>query len=634
MVRKLTRKTAGNNQGLRIAAVALAITAGGAMNGCATTGGVSESGLASYRESAVDVVNRAPSSMSLPDQSKNAAVLDHGSLGAKADYHFTLAESLSLEGESARAIEEYKLTLVYDPNSAQVRLRLAAEFVKSGLVSEAVEQCKAALEIDPKHEDARLLLGGLYSAMRMYDDAINQYNTVVKNNAENFEAPLFIGAILAEQKKYKEAVAQFEQLAKNKDNPSPHIAWYYIGRIRLEEDSKNTAKAEAAFKSALSVKATYTEALLGLGSIYESTDRKAQAITLYRDYQEKSGPSVAVAEELSRLYVEQKDYSKAYEQFAVIEANDKTDVNVKAKMAFILIEQQRYPEAIERLEGVLALEPASDKIRFYLGAVFEEVKDYDAAAQHFAKVPVGSSYYKEAVIHVAYLDKLAGRYEKAIAKIEEGIKNDPEQPQFYALYATLLDETKQYKKSAEMLKGAVAKFPEHIQLRFFYGSAQDRVGDKEGSIESMKKTIALDGEHIQALNFLAYTYATQERNLDEAEELVRRAASLQPNNGFIMDTLGWVLFKRGKTTEAIRVLEAAYKIQPDESVIAEHLGDAYYHSQMPEKAKSLYVRAAELDKDGENTAKIRAKVVAVDRQVENTNGRGLGNGGERKPASN
>ncbi|RZA10540.1 MAG: tetratricopeptide repeat protein, partial [Proteobacteria bacterium] len=351
-------------------------------------------------------------------------------LRAKADFHFTLAESYSLEGESPKAIEEYKLTLVYDPNSAQVRLRLAAEFVKSGLISEAVEQCKAALEVDPKHQDARLLLGGLYSAMRMYDDAIAQYRQVVINEPENFEAPLFIGAILAEQKKYKESIEQFEKLAVNKDNPNPQIAWYYIGRIKLEENPKNSAKAEAAFKSALAVRPAYTEALVALGSLYEASERKPLAVALYRDFQEKHGPSSQIAEELSRLYVELKDYSKAYEQFAIMEASDRTDVNVKAKMAFILIEQQRFPEAIERLEAVLALEPASDKIRFYLGAVFEEVKDFKAAMKHFEKVPVGSSYFKEAVIHTAYLHKLDGNYDKAIATIEDGIKKDNDQPQF------------------------------------------------------------------------------------------------------------------------------------------------------------------------------------------------------------
>jgi tetratricopeptide (TPR) repeat protein len=407
--------------------------------------------------------------------------------------------------------------------------------------------------------------------------------------------------------------------------------------VKLEESEtlkgsaqkKDVKDAEAAYKQSLAVKPGYQESVLALGNLYESTGRKPQAISLYQNFQEKNGPSANVAEELSRLYIEQKDYSKAYEQFAVMEQADKTDVNVKAKMAFILIEQRRYPEAVRRLEDVLALEPSSDKIRFYLGAVFEETKDYDQAIEAFAQIPVGSSYFKEAVVHTSYLWKLQGNYDKAISSIEDGIKKDDEQPQFYALYASLLDDTKQYDKAVKMLKGAVEKFPEHAQLQFFYGSLQDRVGDKDASVETMKKVVKIDKDHVQALNFLAYAYADQGKNLDEAEQLVRHAASLQPGDAYIMDTLGWVLYKKGRLAEAIRTLESAYKIQPDESVIAEHLGDAYYRSQMPEKAKKLYSRAAELDTNVAHAETIRAKVVAIDRQVQP-----LGTGsGERQPAS-
>lgn len=560
--------------------------------------------------------------MSIP---KSGETIDDVALRTKADYHFTIAESLSLEGESAKAIEEYKLTLVYDPSSSQVRLRLAAEYVKAGLVSEAVEQCKAALETDPKHEDARLLLGGLYSALRMYDDAVAQYRLVQKLNPFNYEAPLFIGAILAEQHKYPEALATFTKITKDADAPNRHTAGYYIGRVKLEESEtkkaaaqkKEVAEAEASFKQALTWKPSYQDAVLALGNLYETTGRKEMTLSLYQNYQEKQGPSANVAEELSRLYIEKKDYAKAYEQFAIMEQADKTDVNVKAKMAFILIEQQRYVEAITRLEDVLAIEPSSDKIRFYLGAVFEETKDFAQAIQSFEKIPVGSTYFKEAVVHTSYLWKLQGNYDKAIATVEAGIQKDDSQPQFYALYGSLLDDTKQYDKAAKMLKSATAKFPEHAQLQFFYGSIQDRVGQKDASITTMKKVLTIDKDHVQALNFLAYAYADQGKNLDEAEKLVRHAATLQPGDAYIMDTLGWVLYKKGNMTEAIRQLEAAYKMQPEESVIAEHLGDAYYRSQMPEKAKKLYSRAAELDTNVAHADTLRSKVAAIDRQVQN-----------------
>ena len=573
--------------------------------GCATTA----SNMASYPESSADVKNRAPSSMSM--------INDATQTSSQADYHFSLAETYSLEGNNARAIEEYKLTLVYDPNASQVHLRLATEYVKQGLVSEAMEQARAAVEKNPKSVDAHLLLGGLLSALRSYDDAIAEYNTVIKIDEDNMEAPLFIGALLAEQKKYGEASAVFEKLAKNPNNTNAHVAWYYLGRIHLEEtDPKSQIRAESAFRSSLASHGNYPEAELALGQLLEATNRRDSTLAMYKTFQEKFGPNTTVAEELARMYIEDKNYSRAFEQLAIIEAADPSDLNVKAKMAFILIEQQKFPEAIVRLEEVLSIEPSSDKIRFYLGAVYEEVKDFKAAIAHFQKVPTASSYFAESVIHSAYLYKLLGNPEKAIATIEQGIKDKDDHAPFYALYASLLDDQKQYSKAEQMLTAAVKKFPDHAQLYFFLGNMQERLGKKADMITSMQKVLELDHDHVQALNFLAYTYADQGRDLDQAEKMVRHAADLQPNDGYILDTLGWVLFKRGSFTESIRTLEAAYKVQPNESVIAEHLGDAYYQQQMPEKAKRLYQRAAETESNVANAEKIRTKITAVDNQLQ------------------
>ena len=233
-------------------------------------------------------------------------------------------------------------------------------------------------------------------------------------------------------------------------------------------------------------------------------------------------------------------------------------------------------------------------------------------------------------MHTSYLYKMKNDYSRAIETVQQGIKNKADQPQLYALYASFLDDQKEYKSAVEMLSQAVDKFPKHAQLNFFLGSMQDRLGKTDAVITTMKKVLEIDNNHIQALNYLAYTYADHNLNLDDAERLARHAIELQPNDGFILDTLGWILFKIGKTSDAIKTLEAAYKMQPTESVIAEHLGDAYYKYQLPEKAKKMYLRASEIESNLDVAKKIRAKIVSIDQQ----NGEPLGrNKVDRMPAS-
>lgn len=611
---------------LRFGLVAMTAFAG---IGCATTSFVDGGDV--FRESSADVANRAPDALSVPQEAATGDRIDPLQMRVQADYHFALGESYSLEGNSARAIEEYKLTLIYDAQSPVVRFRLAQEFVKQGLVSEAMEQAKLALEHDPRMVEAHMLLGGLHSALRMYNEALATYRKVLEIDPEHGDAPMFIGALYAEQKRYPEAVAQFEALAKNKANRSPHVAWYYAGRIHLEEGRPGAeARAEKAFLQALEAKPEFVDATLALGQIYEARHRREDAKRLYRAYQEKSGPDSGVADALGRLHMEDEEFDKAFEQYEVIEARDEENLNVKVKMAFILIEKKQYSAAIVKLEEILARAPYSDKIRFYLGAVYEEIKDYKAAIGQFSKIPATSSYYAEGVVHMAYLHKLNGDYELAVKAIEDGIRQQPDHPQFYALYASFLDDMREYDRGVAMLEGAVLKFPEHAQLHFFLGSMHDRLGRADKTESAMTKVLEIDGNHVQALNFLAYTYAEQNKNLDAAERMVRRALELQPNDGYILDTLGWVLFKKGDTVEAVRVLEAAYKAQPTESVIAEHLGDAYYKLQLPEKAKRMYQRAFETETNDTNQRKIRNKIVSIDQQQQSV---GIPKAPAREPAS-
>lgn len=576
---------------------------------------MSESSL--YKESTLDVVDRAPRKLSIPTEDPNENSSYHKQ--ERADYHFTLGSTYAAEGNSARAIEEFKSILVYDPKASLVYLKLAAEYVKQGMVNEAVENAKKAIENDPKLSDAHVLLGGLYSALKMYDDALAEYHEVLKINPDSIEAHLFIGALLAEIKKYDEAISYFEKLSKNETNKSPHLAHYYIGRILVEQagdkpNAKYYKRIEASFKRALSLKPSFVDAYLALGQFYENNMHRSEAMALYKTYEDKNEADYNVAENLARLYMEDENLDKAYQQYEIMDATDANNLNVKVKMAFILIEQKKYNEAILKLEDILGRAPYSDKIRFYLGAVYEETKDYTHAISEFKLIPVTSTYYVESVVHTAYLFKLKNDYPKAIETVEMGIHNKPDQTQFYALYASFLDDLKEYNKAIAMLSEATQKFPEHAQLNFFLGSMHDRVGHTDEVVKSMKHVLEIDANHIQALNYLAYTYADHNINLSDAEKLAKKAMKLQPNDGYIMDTLGWIQFKTGQNQEAMKTLEAAYQMQPTESIIAEHLGDAYYRLQMPEKAKKMYLRASEIEPSEDIIKKLRAKIVAIDQQ--------------------
>lgn len=587
----------------------------GASLGCSTLrqsdGGV-------YRDSNLANLNPAPKKLSPPDYEEGTAnpVLDNTYLTSQADYHFTMGETLSNEGQPAKAIEEYKLTLIYDPKSVHVRQRLAEEYVRMGMVTEAVEQAEIAVDMAPDNVDSHKLLGNLYASLKMFEPARKQFEQVLKLDPDNVEAAIYMGALLAEDRHYDEAVQYFQNLAKNSRFKEPERAYYYIGRVYAEQGQDLYPDAEKAFSKALKYKAEYPEATLALAMLLRAQGKDKNMEQLLKSYQEKFGPDRDMARQLSHYYLEREDFASALEQLEYLDGFERDNLNIKIQIALILIEQKKYESAAQRLEEVLTQAPESDKVHYYLGAVYEEMNKPDLAMNQYKDIAPGSTYYAESVVHLAHLQKSAGQLEKAVQTVEQAIAKQDDVPQLYAYYATLLDEQKEYKKAVTMLTAAVEKFPSNTQLIFFLGTMFDRVGKPEDTITQMVKVLDIDKDHVQALNYLAYTYAELNKNLDEARSLAIRALDLQPGDGYILDTVGWIHFKRGETEDAIRFLEAAVKAKGDEAIIAEHLGDAYLRHQMWQKAQRMYLRAAELEGDNGRNRKIREKIAAVNAQMQ------------------
>ncbi len=576
--------------------------------------GLESSSTSPFISQAAMVRNEAPEEMRIPDQEPDQ--VNDTYMNTKADYHFTMAESYSLQDDSAKAVENYKLALVYDQDSPQIRYRLALEYVKLGLVTEAMTQCQESLKSNPQHKDSALLLGGLMSAMHMYDQALELYQKTLANYPDDLETSLFIGALYAEQGKFQKSIAHFKKMVRNpkiKDKSQP---WYYLGRVYSSKPNPEYANAESAFVTSLKMDPEAIDVVMALGAVYETLKQEGKLKRLYSNFQEEHGAHHVIAERLAQIYLNEDKMDEAIEQLKVVEAYDTRNLNISLKIALIMIEQKKYQPAITKLESILQRSPDSEKVRFYLGALYEEVKDYRAAIQQFETIKFGSSYYEDSVMHASYLHKLMGNMDRAISSVKEGLKHKKDSPKFWILHASLLDEENKVAEAQTVLLNAVKLFPEDIQIHFQLGSVYDRLGEKDKTVVHMQKVLGLDANHVQALNYLAYVYADGTRNLKEAEQLVRKALKLQPGDGFILDTLGWVLFKQDKVAEAIKTLERAHKKEKEEAIIAEHLGDAYFRHKLPRKAKQMYEKAAELEKDKNNKEKIQSKIMSIDKRLQ------------------
>jgi Flp pilus assembly protein TadD len=137
--------------------------------------------------------------------------------------------------------------------------------------------------------------------------------------------------------------------------------------------------------------------------------------------------------------------------------------------------------------------------------------------------------------------------------------------------------------------------PNSDAAHFTLGAAYDRKGDQAAALTAYKRAIALNPKHAPAYNNVAYLYATQAKNLDEALALAQKARDLQPNAGTVIDTLGFVHYQRGEYQQAEPLFKKASELVPRNATIFYHLGTTYYKLGRHADATTALRRSLQID---------------------------------------
>lgn len=548
----------------------------------------------------------------MPRLSVPSAATDPLNIRSEADYNFILAEMYSREGKSERAIDAYKKVAALDPAAAAVQMRLSAEYLSLQKTSDSIRHAEVAVQKDPQNIEAHLVLGGLYSTEKSYDKAIAQYKEVLRLQPENSEAPIYIGSLYADKKDFKKAEQHFTSLLKNPQYDSPHEIHYYIGLMRMDQDgTKFHRQAEEAFKASLRLKPGFEDSAVALANLYLQQGQREKALAVCLEFQKLDHFSYKVADLIAQIYIENGQSEEAYAQLDLIAGNNNSSHDVQLKMALILIEQKKLTPAADRLRAILTQHPQSDSARYYLAAIHEETGATESAVQEYLRIPGSSRHFSEAIVHAAHLLKVQGKLNQALAVTAQGLKAKADKPQVYTMYASLLDAKSDYLGAAQILEKGLTKYSQNAELLYHHAIMLDRLGKKANMIEQMKKVLEIEPNHIQGMSYLAFTFAELNEHLAEAERLARRALELDPQDGYVLDTLGWVLFKQKKFSESIKVLEKAFASQASASIIAEHLADAYSMHSQPVKAKEMYEKAADLAGDANRASRLRKKMQSL-----------------------
>ncbi len=296
---------------------------------------------------------------------------------------------------------------------------------------------------------------------------------------------------------------------------------------------------------------------------------------------------------------------------------DATDGIAEAYLALAsaLRQQNGADSAQVLLRLALDLRPDFTAARLLLADIQDAAKRGSAALTTLAEVPEADPLVAVARLRQASLLEAAGRTEEASRMLDDLARLHPDRPEPLAQAGDVLRRKSRFPEAATAYSAAIARLgtPTRAHWPLFYerGIAAERAGQWAQAEADFEYALQLAPEQPNVLNYLAYAWTEQGKNLDRARGMIERALQQRPNDGSIIDSLGWVLLRQGDKAGALKQLERAVELQPEDSVINAHLGDALAAVGRMREAEFQWRRALNLKPEEDEAQRINAKLQAL-----------------------
>lgn len=532
---------------------------------------------------------------------------------ADAYYHYSLGVYHELNANYDQAIREYETTLRIDPWQPSVTVALAQLYVRNDNITKAVEILEKSNIYHQDYLDAYLLLGSLYVKLQESDNAIKAFTHVIQSDPKRVEPYLYLSLLYRDRKEYEKAVANLKEFLTLE--PANLMGHYYMAKIYA--DMSRYDEAETWLKKTLDIKPFFASALVDLAVLYELQNRPGDAVDVYRRLIEANPSGMEARFKLGKAYLDLKRYDEAESEFRSILNRDKANLDARFSLGLVyFFKGTDFEAAIREFQSVLAKDPFNDQARYFLASSCEENGDHVRAFTEFEKIPPGSKLYESARIQMGIILRDGGLLSEAIDLVRTALDEKGTSGELIGFLAALHEENGDLETAEGMLKRGLLLLPQSPDLRYRLGVLYENTGRHEESMKEMEEVLRIDENNAEALNFIGYSYADRGINLDEAQRMIRKALRLKPDNGFIIDSLGWLYFRKNNIDLAIQYLEKALSLIPDDPTITEHLGDAYARAGLYRKALSVYRKALKLKPKDRKTlmAKIREVAQCAARQ--------------------
>ncbi len=493
---------------------------------------------------------------------------------------------------------------------------------------------REALRVDPRNAD--LLERAFAAALSNGDEqaADTLAERLLARDPTNSLARLATAAHAIEQGQYAAARAQLSSAdGRSRDVTSAFLsAWCYAGQSDLHHalDALDRIRdpSVAAFRDyhgglIADMLGNATEARRRLKSAYDADKSTLRFVDAYARFLAMHGDADGAKKVYAEFSAAVPHHPIIEGQLAILNAGKPLDAlvhNAREGAAEVLYglggagsrqEGDELP-ALIYLRLSLYLRPADDLTEVTLANLFEQMKRSDEAMAAYKAVPETSPLREDSEIQIALEYDSMGKTDEAIQRLQAMVAARPHDVDALSALAGLQRSAKKYVEAAATYDKAIAAvgIPQRDNWTLFYfrGICFERSKQWPKAEADFKKALELYPDQPLVLNYLGYSWVDQGINLEEAFKMLRRAVELRPNDGYIVDSLGWAHYKLGQYAEATQTLERAISLKPADPVLNDHLGDAYWQVDRRIEARFQWNHARDMGPEPEDLPAILKKI--------------------------
>lgn len=502
-------------------------------------------------------------------------------------HHFLMGNMDLSEQNFDSALDNLKKAgSLSEDNSQAVHAKLAELYLREGLLEKALDEINIAIKEAPSKLDNYYIKAGLCEALSQSDEAKKAYKFILKNDPKQKNAYLLLADIYREEGDVKKAQELLEEMIEK--FPNDVISYQYLARIY--EKQKDIEKAQEILKQAYELDKDNDILAMEFCRVLVLQGKLEEAKQVAMLVIEKNPNHLLARRILAELSLQDNNLDEALSHFNALKDSKEATAEVRYKIALIYMQKNMPELAAKELNLLLASNPEHVGARYALGTVYAAQKKYEEAANELNKVKFDDDRknYLDAKLLLAYVLRKLDKDDDAKEVLEETYKNVPYDKKVASMLVMIYRKLEKKKDAEKLILNFLEKKPGDLDMLFQYAVFQYESGKKDVALEKMDYILTKNPDYAEALNYLAYSWAEDNVNLEKANEYINRALKKDPKNPYYLDTLGWIKFKQKEYKDALDLLLQALNLADDDVVIFEHIADVYSAQEDFELAKKYY----------------------------------------------